>query len=290
LKIFVTGANGLLGHQVVKLALNAGHEVIASYVGQPPVGGKPLELDLTKLQSIRQTIVKLGPDAIIHTAAHTNVDGCETDRELAHKLNADAAREIALAANELGAHLTHISTDYIFDGEKGLYKEDDNPRPVNYYGHTKLEGEVYVKADSKNWCIARTSATYGWGGEKKNFATWLVENLSAGKQVKVVTDQYVSPTLNMNLAEMVLEISERKLTGVLHTAGASRASRYDFAVELAKVFNLNRDLIKQVKVKDMSWPAKRPRDSSLDVSKCVGLLKTKPLGTQEALVTMKAQL
>lgn len=289
MKIFVTGSTGLLGHQVVRLALDSGHEVLASYMGQPPANGKPVELDLLNLQSIQPTITKLKPDTIIHTAAYTDVDACETNRDTARKLNAEATKQIAFAASKIGAHLTYISTDYIFDGEKGRYKEDDEPRPISYYGHTKLEGERHVRASSKEWCITRTSAIYGWGGEKKNFATWLLDNLSAEKQVKVVTDQYISPTLNTNLAKMVLEISEKRLTGVLHTAGASRVSRHKFAVELAKVFGQDPNLIKRAKMEEMAWFAKRPKDSSLDVSRCVRLLKTKPLGTSEALRTMKAQ-
>jgi dTDP-4-dehydrorhamnose reductase len=289
LKIFVTGSTGLLGHRVVNLALKAGHEVIASYIGKPPIAGEPVELDLLNLKSIRPTIVRLKPDAIVNTAAYTNVDGCETNKDTARKLNADAIWQVAVAAEEIGAHLTHISTDYVFDGAKGLYKEEDNPRPINHYGRTKLEGEAYVKASSAEWCIARTSAIYGWGGEKKNFATWLLDNLSAGREVRIVTDQCVSPTLNTNLAEIVLEIAEKRLKGVLHTAGASRVGRYEFAIELAKVFNQNLNLIKRAKVEDMLWPAKRPKDSSLDVSKCKKLLNTKPLGSPEALRAMAAQ-
>lgn len=289
MKIFVTGSTGLLGHQVVRLALNSRHEVFASYIRQPPASGEPIELDLLDLQAVKPTITKLKPDAIIHTAAYTDVDGCEANRDVARKINAEATKQVALAADEIGAHLTYISTDYVFNGEKGRYKEDDEPRPIDYYGLTKLEGERHVQASSREWCVARTSAIYGWGGEKKNFATWLVDNLSSGKQVKVVTDQHVSPTLNTNLAEMVLEISEKRLTGVLHTAGASQVSRYEFAVELAKVFDQDSGLIKQAKMEEMTWVAKRPKDSSLDVSRCMRLLKSKPLEVSEALRVMKEQ-
>ncbi len=274
---------------MVRLALNSRHEVLASYIGQPPASGEPIELDLLDLQAVKPTITKLKPDAIIHTAAYTDVDGCEANRDVARKINAEATKQVALAADEIGAHLTYISTDYVFNGEKGRYKEDDEPRPIDYYGLTKLEGERHVQASSREWCVARTSAIYGWGGEKKNFATWLVDNLSSGKQVKVVTDQHVSPTLNTNLAEMVLEISEKRLTGVLHTAGASQVSRYEFAVELAKVFDQDSGLIKQAKMEEMTWVAKRPKDSSLDVSRCMRLLKSKPLEVSEALRVMKEQ-
>lgn len=273
----------------MKLALDSGHDVFASYIGSPPASGEPVELDLLELWSIKSTIVKLRPDVIIHTAAYTDVDGCETNRDLARKLNAEATKQFALAADEIGTHLTYISTDYVFDGEKGRYKEDDKPNPISHYGLTKLEGENNVRTSSEEWCIVRTSAIYGWGGEKKNFATWLLDNLFAGTQVKVVTNQHVSPTLNTNLAEMVLEISKKRLTGVIHAAGASRVSRYDFAVELAKVFDQDPSLIKQAKMEEMAWVAKRPKDSSLDVSRCMEFLESKPLEVLEALRVMKEQ-
>lgn len=288
LKILVTGSTGLLGHQMVETAVDAGHEVLASYVREPPPGGEPVKLDLLDLQSIRPSIIRLKPEVIIHTAAYTDVDGCETNRQMAFRLNALATQQIALAAREVGAHLIFISTDYVFSGEKGLYREDDEPRPVNYYGNTKLEGEHRVRASAGDWCIIRTSALYGWG-KKENFATWVLSNLSLGKPVRAVTDQYVSPTLNTNLAEMILEISEKRITGVLHAAGATRASRYEFAVELAKIFEQDCELIYPAKMEEMNWRAKRPRDSSLDVSKCSGIVKSKPLEIHEALKAMRAQ-
>jgi dTDP-4-dehydrorhamnose reductase len=131
---------------------------------------------------------------------------------------------------------------------------------------------------------------YGWGGSKLNFATWLIENLKRGSQVKVLVDQYVSPTLNTNLAEMLIEIAERRISGILHTAGASRVSRYEFAKMLAEAFNLNPDLIQPAKMDEMSWRAKRPRDSSLNITRCSNtLLGAKPLKLGEALVKMELE-
>lgn len=288
MKVLVTGSTGLLGHQVVRLALASGHDVVSSYIGRPPTEGTPVELDLLDSQLVRSTMSELRPDCIIHTAAFTDVDGCEVNREVAHNVNAGAAEQVALAAEDVGAHLIHVSTDYVFDGEKGMYKEDDPAHPISYYGLTKLEGERHVQESSKRWCIARASAIYGWGGEKKNFATWLLDNFSAGKQVNAAADQYVSPTFNTNLAGMLLEVAEKRMTGFLHTAGATRMNRYDFAVELAAVFGHSPGLVRQVKMSEINWIAKRPRDSSLDVSRCMGFA-TKPLGVPEALRVMKGQ-
>lgn len=291
LRLLVTGASGLLGHKLVKRALEKNHEVYSIYKENQTDLGKPIKIDLTNRDLVFETITNIKPQVIVHAAAYTDVDGCETNKELALKVNAEATRHIAMASAELNSHLIYVSTDYVFNGEKGLYTEEDQPNPINYYGYTKLKGEEYVKKYAKAWCIARTSVVYGWHLTKKlNFATWLINNLSKRKEVKVLIDQHVSPTLNTNLAEMLLEIAEKRFNGILHTAGAARVSRYEFALKLAEVFNLNADLIKPTKTNEMFWEAKRPKDSSLKVSKAEAILNVKPLKLGDALEAMKKQL
>jgi len=290
LKILVTGASGLLGHKVVQLALDKDHEVYSLYKEHPTNFGKPIKLDLTDQTQVLETISKVKPQAIVHTAAYTDVDACEINKDMAWKANADVTKHLARASASINSHLTYVSTDYVFDGEKGLYSEEDKPNPISYYGYTKLKGEEFVKEHAEQWCVARASVIYGWGQTQKlNFATWLINNLNQGKEVKVLTDQYVSPTLNTSLAEMLLEIAERKITGTLHTAGATRASRHEFALKLANVFNLNMGSIKSAKTEEMRWRAKRPTDSSLNVSKATAQLKAKPLKLNHALEIMKKE-
>jgi dTDP-4-dehydrorhamnose reductase len=290
LKILVTGASGLLGHKVVQLASEKGHEVYSIYKEHPINLGKPINLNLTDKSQVFETIIKLKPQAIVHAAAYTDVDGCEINQDLAWKVNAEATKHIAVASASVGSHLIYVSTDYVFDGEKGLYSEQDQPNPISYYGYTKLKGEEFVKEHAQQWCIARASVIYGWSPtQKPNFATWLINNLNQGKEVKVLIDQYVSPTLNTNLAQMLLEIAERKITGTLHTAGATRASRHEFALKLAKTFNLNINLIKPAKMNEIPWKAQRPKDSSLNVNKAAALLNAKPQKLNQALETMKKE-
>jgi dTDP-4-dehydrorhamnose reductase len=291
LKLLVTGASGLLGHKVSELALEKGHQVYSTYKEHPTSSGKPLKLDLTDQSQLSEIITRLKPQAIVHTAAYTDVDGCEINQDLAWKVNAEATKHIAIASAKVNSHLTYVSTDYVFGGEKELYSEEDQPNPISYYGYTKLKGEELVKEYAKNWCITRASVIYGWSQTQKlNFATWLINNLNQGKEVKVLIDQYVSPTLNTNLAKMLLEIAERKITGILHTAGATKVSRHEFALRLAKVFNLNADLIKPAKTGELSWRAKRPKDSSLNVSKALTILHQKPLKLDQALETMNKEI
>jgi dTDP-4-dehydrorhamnose reductase len=290
MKVLVTGASGLLGQKVAQLASQKGYETYALYKEHTISVGVPVKLDLTNREKLLNVISKRKPDAIIHTAAYTDVDGCEINRKLAWKTNAEATKHIAKVSATIGSHLTYVSTDYVFDGEKGLYTEDDSPNPISYYGYTKLKGEEFVKEHTKEWCIARPSVIYGWGPtHKQNFATWLINNLNQRKEVKILTDQHVSPTLNTNLAEMLLEITEKKIHGILHTAGATRISRHKFGLKLADSFHLNRDLAKPARMHEMPWKAKRPTDSSLNVSKAATLLNQKPLTLNQALEMMSKE-
>lgn len=290
MKILITGASGLLGYKIAKIAVERGYEVYAAYGRHEINVGIPIQLNLTNSEKIHKVICKLKPDAIIHTAAYTDVDGCEINRELAWKVNAEATGIIAKASAITSAHMVYVSTDYVFDGEKGLYSEGDPPNPISYYGYTKLKGEEFTGKYCQKYCIARSSVIYGWAyTDKQNFATWVMNSLKQGKEIRVVTDQNVSPTLNTNLAEMLLEVAERGITGILHTAGATRTSRYDFAQKLARIFNLNNTLIKSITINEVSWKAKRPKDSSLNVNKALTILNHKPLELEKALKNMKEE-
>lgn len=290
MKLLITGASGLLGHKVALLALKKGHEVYSIYKEHPINLGTPIKLDLTNQNAISKVITKQKPEAIIHTAAYTNVDGCEINKDIAWKVNAEATKHIAIESTHINAHLTYVSTDYVFDGEKGLYIEEDPPNPICHYGYTKLKGEEFIKKHSQKWCITRASVIYGWSQTQKlNFATWIINNLKQQKEVKILTDRHVSPTLNTNLAEMLLEITEKRITGTIHTAGATRVTRHEFALKLAQIFNLNMNLIKQAKMKEIPWKAKRPKDSSLNISKANSLLSAKPLKLNQALKKMKEE-
>jgi len=179
--------------------------------------------------------------------------------------------------------LIHFSTDYVFDGERGNYNESDKPTPVNQYGASKLIGERLV-LQHENTCVARTSVVFGWGRTyRPNFGLWLYNKLSKGEPVNVVSDQFASPTLNTNLANMLLELAERRALGLIHVAGATRISRFEFAVKLANTFNFSSALLTPVKSESINWIAKRPEDSSLDITKARETLNTKPLKIEDAL-------
>lgn len=283
MKLLVTGGSGLMGGRVAEIGLEKGHEVFSGYAHHKPEHGVAVKLDLTDDSSLIDAVKTSQPEAIIHTAALTDVDLCETNKELAHRMNVLGTKTLAEAAKEVGAFIVYTSTDYVFDGSRGMYKEEDATNPVNYYGYSKLQGEPYCDA------VARTCVIYGSrpASGKVNFALWLLERMRQGETVKVVTDQYITPTLNSNLALMILELTERRQRGIYHLAGATRISRYDFAAELARIFELDANLVIKSRMSEMKWAAKRPSDSSLDTSKAFSRLDAKPWSIEEALRTLK---
>jgi len=290
LKLLVTGAGGLLGSAVAKIASDR-HTVFSGFRRRVPKFGKPVAMDLLNLERIQRVVLTLKPDAILHAAALTDVDRCEAEKRVATKVNYEATKTIAVAAARTGAYLLYVSTDAVFDGERGMYRETDRPNPINHYGLTKLMGEEAAKEAGGKSCIARSSVIYGSNPAalKDNFAVWLIEKLRAGQSANIVTDQFVSPSLNSNVAEMALELTERSLTGTYHVSGASRVSRYDFAAALAATFGLDASLIRAVRMKDMKWKARRPRDSSLDVHKATSSLDHVPLLLGDSLVKLKTE-
>lgn len=244
-----------------------------------------MALDLTRSTKVREALSELRPDVVINTAAMTDVDKCELEPEAAFSVNSKAVSNIAAAAKETESFVVQVSTDYVFDGEKGGYSENDETRPVNKYGESKLEGEKAVMngLSKEMWSIARSSVIYGWGrASRPNAATFVYERLSRGENIRMARDLFSSPTLNTSLSAMLIEIAERKLPGMVHAAGATRLSRFDFAVGLAKTFGLDATLIKAVQARDLQWTAKRPADSSLMVGRAQKLLRSSPLNIESA--------
>jgi len=288
LKIFVTGGSGLLGSKVAEIALEKGYDVYSGYHNHKPEFGKAVKFNLLGGNNIVNVINDIKPDVIIHSAALTDVDRCEVEKSLAYRINVEGTRAVAESARKMNAFLVYVSTDYVFDGERGRYKEGDETNPVNHYGYTKLLGEKHCQ----DFCIARTCVIYGArpASGKVNFALWLIDRLERGESVRVVTDQFITPTLNTNLARMILEVAERNLKGVFHLAGAARVSRFEFARKIARVFGLDESLIIPSRMDEINWTARRPRDSSLDVSKAAEYLNEKPYELEKALKVLIGEI
>lgn len=284
MKVLITGASGLLGTRLAQLAIESGHIVYSLYNSHPCTFGNTQQVDITDQVAVRRAFAASRPDVVFHTASITDVDLCETNPQLAMKVNGEATGFISAACREIGSYLIYLSTDYVFDGEHAYYSEEDKPAPVNAYGRSKLVGEEEMARYRSEGCIARTSVVYGWGRSyRPNFATWVYSKLAANEPVRVVTDQFASPTLNTHLARMLLEVAERRVIGVLHVAGSSRISRYEFAVMLAKQFGFRENLVTPIQAETTSWKARRPHDSSLNVTKAHRILTNKPVALGEAL-------
>lgn len=287
-RLLITGANGLLGSKISKLS--ADFTIIPTHRTQP-LQADSLKLDLASRKEVTDTIAKLQPEIVIHTASETNVDKCEIEKEHAWKVNVEGTRNIAQACQRIKAKLVFISTDYVFDGKRGFYNEEDYPVPLNYYGITKLEAEKEVARNCNDHVILRTSVLYGWHPWKVNFATWVINKLKKSQEIKVVEDHINTPTLVDNLAEITLETAEKDLRGLYHASGSQRINRFEFAKQIAITFNLNSDLVGPIKMNELtSWVAKRPRDSSLDTGKIQKQLIAKPLNIMQGLQILKEEM
>jgi dTDP-4-dehydrorhamnose reductase len=280
----VTGSSGLLGRYLMSV-LSGDCEVVGidRYV---PEDEKGLTVDITEKEQALNSIVTAAPSVVVHTAAETNVDRCETERDLARRINVGGTTNIANACSKVGAKLILVSTDYVFDGNKGNYSETDKPNPISFYGLTKLEAERIASSTLQNFLIIRTSVLYGWHPTKLNFATWVLKGLVERQTMKVVNDHINSPTLADNLAGAIQKAIKLDSRGILHIAGSERISRFDFARRIARRFDLDDSLLLPVQMKDLNWVARRPRDSSLNVGKAEKELGVELFGVDRGLEEM----
>jgi len=301
MKLLVIGGSGLLGYKVAKMAFNE-HETFLTYNYRSiqVEGCTALKLDKCDRKAVFELLEKIKPDVVIDTAALHNVDYCETHPEEAWKVNVEGTRNVAEACKKIDAKIIFISTDYVFDGTKGYYTEEDTPNPLSYYAKTKLEAEKIIQSLDVNYIIARPSVIYGWNpnevsglksssGKSVNFVVWALQKLEKGEEIKAVTDQYSSPTLADNLAEALLVMACSEKQGIYHTAGKDCVNRYEFTLKIAEVFGLDKSLIKPVTSEIFKQIAKRPKKCCLDVSKAEKDFGIRFLTVEEGLKLMKNQ-
>lgn len=297
MKILITGSNGLLGQKLVhKLSKDPEVELIATARGENRLSNKEgytyQSLDITDEKAVSETISKFKPDSLIHTAAMTNVDACEADKEGCDKLNVDAVKYIADACNANNVHLVHLSTDFIFDGEDGPYDEEAEPNPVSYYGESKLKAEEIVLKSGLDAAILRTVLVYGIAEDmsRSNIALWAKGALSKGQQINVVDDQFRSPTLAEDLADGCILAAKQKANGIYNISGKDQLSVLEIVQQVADYWKLDKSLINPVSSKTLSQPAKRPPKTGFILDKAIRELGYKPHSFMEGLAVLDEQM
>jgi dTDP-4-dehydrorhamnose reductase len=294
-KILVTGANGLLGQKVTEIFKHESPHILLLTDLQDKAeesgGFEYFPMDLTKKDDVKEAVKNYKPDIIINCAAYTNVDGCETERELSWKVNVDAVKNLIIAARSTGTKIIQISTDYIFDGKTGNYSEQSKPNPLSYYGKSKLAAENALVTSGISYTIVRTMIIYGTGKNlRANFAVWLINMLSTKQPVTIVDDQFGMPTMVDDLAWGLVKIVDMEKSGIYNICGSEYLNRYEFAVKLATIYGYDENLIKPIKTSDLNQAAERPMISSFILLKAETDLGIKTLNVTDGLTLLKVQL
>ncbi len=289
MRILVTGSNGLLGQKIISESSGfEGIEIIATARGKnrlPPGNYAFASLDITNQEDVDQVLSEFKPDVVINTAAMTNVDQSEDEKEACWELNVTAVEYLVEACNKINAHIIHLSTDFIFDGTRGPLKEDEKPNPVNYYGETKLASEQVVQSKANSWAIARTVLVYGiaQGMSRSNIILWVKESLEDGKTINVVNDQWRTPTLAEDLAIGCLLMAQQKAHGIYHISGKDMLTPYEMAIKTADFFKLDKSLINETDGSKFKQTAKRPPKTGFVIDKARKDLGYEPRSFEEGI-------
>jgi len=297
IKILITGSNGLLGQNLISLFLHdtKNYEVFGFSRGENRSGRSDFEyhdVDLTHKGLLKEKVKQIQPDFIINTAAMTNVDACENNREGCYDLNVNVVQYLIDICSSINAHLIHLSTDFIFDGEKGNYSEEDTPNPLSYYGETKLYSEQILQKSTINYTILRTILVYGLVNDmsRSNIVLWVKESLEKKNEITIVDDQFRSPTYVEDLA-LACKISiDKKATGVFNISSNQLLSVFEIAQEIATTFNLDKKLIKPISTSTLNQTAPRPAITGFDLSKTNQELEFYPKSFKEDLQRFKQKL
>lgn len=257
MKILITGAHGMLAYDVIR-ELESSFEI---YTGDLP------QFDICDKEKVTHEIAQIKPDFVINCAGYTNVDGCETEQELAFAVNADGVQNIAQACKETGCILYHISTDFVFDGKKEIpYIETDDVNPLSTYARTKLEGERHVQAILEKYVIVRTSWLFGEGG--KNFVTTIRKLSEENDKIRIVHDQIGSPTYAVDLARAIKALLHNPAQGIYHVCNSGKCTWYEFAVKIVELLG-HKTVVVPITSQELARPAVRPRFSVMDCGKLI---------------------
>ena len=297
MKVLITGSNGLLGQKLLhKLREDDSVELVATSIGgnrvSQKIGYKYISLDVTNKNEVERVILTQNPHVVINTAAMTNVDLCEDKRSECDSLNINAVKYLADLCKKIDAHLIHISTDFIFDGENGPYSEDDEPNPLSYYGLSKLKSEQLLQAHSVNWTILRTIIVFGVGENlsKGNIVLWAKDALAKGDSLNIIDDQFRAPTLAEDLADICILAAKKKALGIFNASGKDIMSIYELVERVAKHYGMSTDNLNKISTSTLNQKAVRPPKTGFILDKSINELGYKPHSFEECLDLMDEQI
>ncbi|MEE9349959.1 MAG: SDR family oxidoreductase [Flavobacteriaceae bacterium] len=292
-KIVITGSNGLLGQKLVQLFVANNYDVIAMSKGKNrnsfTDGYEYINFNITNYDRLAVLFHRLKPHFIINSAALTNVDACELRKRECDEINLRAVEQLTEICKKENIHLIQISTDFVFDGKKGMYKETDKPNPINYYGLSKYKAEKAIRRANIEYTILRTILVYGImdAPKKSNIVLWVKESLEANKEIKIVTDQYRMPTLTDDLAQACLSSVQKKAQGIYHISSNKLQSVYEIAQTIANTFSLNSNLILPITTDELRQRAKRPEKTGFIIDKALKELEFISASFEERLACFK---
>ena len=297
MKILITGSNGLLGQKLLhKLRDDSSIELIATSKGENRVSKKGgysyFNLDITNSTAVAQLIASEKPHVVINTAAMTNVDLCEDERNACDALNVDSVRCLADACAKIDAHLIQISTDFIFDGEDGPYTEEDIPNPLSYYGLSKLKSEELLQDHIVKWTVLRTIIVFGAGEKlsKGNIVLWAKNALEKGDTLNIIDDQFRAPTLAEDLADICILAAKKKAFGVFNASGKDIMSIYEIVERIAKYYGKSTDNLNKISTTKLNQKAGRPSKTGFILDKSIKELGYNPHSFEECLKIIDKQL
>lgn len=295
--ILVTGSNGLLGQKITERILAVPNfNLIATSKGADrfpqPGAYQYVSMDILDPQNVQEVLQQFKPDAVIHTAAMTNVDTCQAQQQSAYDLNVEAVKTLVDACETLNIHFVHLSTDFIFDGAAGPYDESALPNPLSYYGETKVASEAVVKAAKCPWTIIRTILVYGIVGDmsRSNIVLWAKGALEKGAPINVVNDQWRMPTLAEDLADACLLAVEKQAQGVFHISGKDMMSVVEIVRRVAAYWNLDDSLITEVSGDSLKQSARRPARTGFILDKAITELGYRPHSFEQGIAILEEQM
>jgi dTDP-4-dehydrorhamnose reductase len=290
-RYLVTGVSGLLGLNLASYWISKGREIygLAWRKEARREGLQCLCCDLRDSSRVRALLLEVRPEVVIHCAATTDVEWCEKNPADTFAINTLPCSEMASAVNDIGGTFVLISTDSVFDGANGQYRENDAPRPLNVYAKSKLVAEEIVSKNAERWIILRTNI-YGWNGQQKNsLAEWVLQELNAGRMITGFEDVIFSPLLASDLGPLIEKIIAKELQGLYHAGAANAVSKYDFARQLAELYGLKTEAILRGKLADAKLTAPRPLNTSLISAKLQNDLGERMPSIEDGLQRFYAQ-